>query len=112
MACDVINVSGCIIIFIVGKSAVQIPSKVMMPLIFLLNGCTFMLFPLIENPNTFFSYGVWLLLTFIFLVETITIENFFSRTVPGEIRGIMYAIFFCTGLIGRLICYKTAEILF
>ena len=32
--------------------------------------------------------------------------------VHKDIRGLMYAIFFFTGLFGRLINYKTAEILF
>ena len=47
-----------------------------------------------------------------FLIETITLENFFSTIVPRDIRGLMYAVFFSFGLLGRLINYKTAELLF
>ena len=112
MSCDLVNIFGCVFIFAIGKQANKIPSKLILPLIFLLNGLCFMLFPFIDNPNSFFCYSIWMLLTLIFLIESVSLETYFSRIVPKDIRGLMYAAFFFTGLIGRLINYKTSEILF
>jgi hypothetical protein len=84
----------------------------MVPLIFLINGLALMLFMFLTDPSSFFSFFVWALITLSYLFEIITIENFFSRNVPKEIRGVAYGVFFFSGLIGRLLCYKTAAILF
>ena len=42
----------------------------------------------------------------------VTIEHFMAKNVPKEVRGIMWSVFYMSGMIGRMICYKLAGILF
>lgn len=105
-------VVNIVCVYFVGRIIDYVPSKIMIPIVFLLNAGVFFLITLIDDPSSILSYMVWCLLALSFLFESIAVENFFSRNVPGEIRGLTYGVFFFCGLFGRLVCYKSAALLF
>lgn len=66
----------------------------MMPIGFIINGGGLMLFYFIDDPKTFISFFIWGLTSLTFIFEVLAIENFFSKNVPKEVRGLMYGILY------------------
>lgn len=74
----------------------RFPSKIMMPFGYALTGAVMMLFIYIDKPNSFFAFFVWILASLSYLFLILSAENFFSRNVPKEVRGMMFALlYFC-----------------
>lgn len=78
----------------------------------LIVGLTLLLIIFIKEPESFYSYLYWGVLTLGFLLQAIALESFFSKNIPKEVRGISYGIFSFSGLFGKLLCFKLGGILF
>ena len=84
----------------------------MLPLTFLLGGLSCGLFYFITNPSGVFSYFVWCFFNLCFMFQIVSLETYFSKNVPKEVRGMMYGYLFMSGQIGRTVCYKVGAVLF
>ena len=99
-------------IYPVGILVDKVSQRVMLPITYLVSGLANGLFYLIKDPRSWQSYLIWGSYNFIFLFQIVAIENYFSRNVPKEVRGIMFGFFYMSAQVGRMICYKLGAILF
>lgn len=61
-------VTNIVSFYIVGFIGDKIPTKIMMPFIFLFTGLICFLFMLVKTPDSFFSYATWCLLALGFMI--------------------------------------------
>ena len=99
-------------IYPVGLIIDKISLKIILPISYLVSGIIISTFYFIEDPDGWLSYVIWCLTTLAFCFQIVSLENYFSRNVPKEVRGIMFGIFYVVANLGRLIFYKVGGILF
>jgi hypothetical protein len=66
----------------------------------------------VQDPHAIKSYIVWSILCFAFVFQNVSLEGYFSKNIPKEVRGVMAGFLAFCGLIGRSICFKLGGTLF
>lgn len=91
IACDIVNL---VCIYPVGFLVDKVPSKIMLPISYLVCGLSCGLYYFIKMPDTVLSFVVWCTFNFCFLFQIVSLENYFSRNVAKEVRGILFGFFY------------------
>ena len=90
----------------------MVPAKILMPLSNLAVGIVCCFFFFVGHPGEFVSYLVWCLLALVFLFQGVSLEGYFSKNIPKEIRGVLVGFLSFCGLIGKSIAFKLGGELF
>jgi MFS family permease len=101
-----------VLFYFVGKLSDMLPSKVAIPLGLLLRGLVLLAFLFLTSPTSVASYLTFSILFLSFLFEAVTLEAYFCKNVPKDIRGILYALMAVFGTFGQLLCSKVGGYLF
>lgn len=96
----------------IGYLADKIPPKITLPLAALSVGLITCSMMFIQSPTGFKCYLIWSLMSIGFVFQGVSLEGYFSKNIPKEVRGVMAGFLAFCGLIGRAICFKLGGTLF
>ena len=105
-------VIGCFLSVGVGKIIDVYNPQVILPLAYSFRLGAIVLFCFIEDPSSYYSYGVSVLLVMGTIFETLTVDSLLLRLADVKIRGLVFSVGHAFGSIGIMIFSLGAGILF
>ena len=97
------TIGTIILLPIIGQLGDKIPSKILIPVSFILRGICGYSFIWMTDPQSIISMTLCILLIIFTVVEAISIEVLLMRDMPSQIRGLMMGAFTFFGLLGKVI---------
>lgn len=82
---------------LIGSIADKFPSHIVVPFSFFLRAMAALSFVQIERADTWLSYIASVVLIISTVIENVSIEVLFMRTMPGDVRGAMNGLFHLFG---------------
>lgn len=93
----VCEVSTILFLIAISFVADKFNTKVMLPIVLLIDGVILTVFMFVENPSIFYAYILWSGQTMVKNLYDLLLLKFFSRNVPKEIRGLMFGTYATVG---------------
>lgn len=108
----IVGLLSFLFIIIAGKLADCINPKVLTPIAFLVNGACLFGVKFVDDPLSFWSFGVWTSICLTSFVTSVAVDGYFAKILPKEIRGVMISCMSFVGLLGKAIALKVGGELF
>ena len=82
---------------IIGKCCDMMDPKKIVPFAFFFRSVTTYMFCYLESPNSIRSYGVCVLMILSSIIENISVDSIFNKSLTKEIKGMLMGIYSCAG---------------
>jgi MFS family permease len=105
-------VLGLLIVPIAGKLADKYNPQVILPIAFFVRFCSIVMFMFIDNPKTYYAFGVSVFVVVGTAMENVTVDCLLLRNADKEIRGVIFGVGTACGYVGMLIFSIVGGILF
>ena len=73
------------------------------PFAFIFRGLTTVMFWMLERPDTLAAYATCVLMIIATIIENISIDSIFNKSLPKETRGVLLGVYSFAGQLGILI---------
>jgi len=105
-------VLGLLVVPLAGRLADKYNPQVILPLSFFIRFCSIVMFMFIDNPNTYYAFGVSVFVVVGTAMENVTVDCLLLRNADKQIRGVILGFGTACGFIGMLIFAIVGGILF
>lgn len=105
-------VLGLLVVPIAGRLADKYNPQFILPIAFLVRFASIVMFMFINNPKTYYAFGVSVFVVVGTAMENITVDCLLLRNADTEIRGVILGVGTAFGYIGMLIFSIVGGILF
>ena len=110
----VVVIAACLVVIPAGRLSDKLPSKIMIPLTFMISSISLMSIQFLKNPLEK-EFGMYIVVIMMFasgIFAMTSIETCFSRNLTKEIRGTMRGVETLFGSIGGLFFTKIGGYMF
>lgn len=105
-------VLGLLVVPLAGRLADKYNPQIILPLSFFIRFCSIVMFMFIENPKTYYAFGVSVFVVVGTAMENVTVDCLLLRNADRQIRGVILGFGTACGFIGMLIFSIVGGILF
>lgn len=106
------SVVTILLFYFVGRLSDKLSPKICIPSSILFKGLVLLSFLLLDSPISIGAYFTFSIFFVALLFEAVALDGYFSKNIPKEIRGVLYALMAVFGNIGQLLCSMVGGYLF